>query len=57
MQITITTTMQRAVLSYLVLLTTLAALCTVSYAHSTPDAMVIVHRGSEEEEEGAEDQE
>lgn len=45
MQITITTTMQRAVLSYLVLLTTLAALCTVSYAHSTPDAMVIVPPG------------
>ncbi|KAH8155240.1 uncharacterized protein LAJ45_00249 [Morchella importuna] len=37
--------MQRAVLSYLVLLTTLAALCTVSYAHSTPDAMVIVPPG------------
>lgn len=37
--------MQRAALSYLVLLTTLAALCTVSYAHSTPDAMVIVPPG------------
>lgn len=45
MQITIRTTMQRAVLSYFILLSMLAALCTVSYAHSTPDAMLIVPPG------------